>query len=502
MLANGQELLQKVDQVSDEEVSRIFYEKSISFWEPQTHTLFNDQKLGGFVANNILVDYNLYFIRYNGSLFDLKGSRKGLFAINNTANDYILSVDRTISEISTFFENTKKGNISLLRAIVSLETLFVIIPFVLTTYILVTTIKLYKKLFQALCKIHARSHTWRINQLANIAALFEENIEDDISYFNELKAKTNVAKDQADPNKKNQTHTSKQYREQGLVLYGLKYLLLTCALTGLIIGLIINSFQTSMKSFKDLDFLKQQVSGSFDMNSRVKIAFPAFYVAAMFYNDTSYLMRNQIPADLLISGVEYLGGANAHILAVLSDSNNEITDPVINRVLRGKVCDLIPSIYYINCLQSTDGETFGLLGMQPKVYNIMMILKNWVASENPTWDLAQVALNQVSAVMNNLHFMIFELYDYLADHLIDSFVKKAEEQKSLAVKIFWANVAVTLVMMVLIRVIVLRKLQELDIGIRRILRIIPYKIIEENKVMGFYLVKAFGKELEILKQLI
>lgn len=81
-------------------------------------------------------------------------------------------------------------------------------------------------------------------------------------------------------------------------------------------------------------------------------------------------------------------------------------------------------------------------------------------------------------------------------------VNKAEEQKSLAEKIFWINVVVTLVTMVLIRVIVLTKLQALDIGIRRILRIIPYKIIEENKVMGFYLVKAFGKELEILKQLI
>lgn len=75
------------------------------------------------------------------------------------------------------------------------------------------------------------------------------------------------------------------------------------------------------------------------------------------------------------------------------------------------------------------------------------------------------------------------------------------QRKDYTKKMFYECLAVFFAAMILIRVLVLWKLQLLDLGIRRILRIIPYKIIEENKVMSCYLARAFQNELKALKQL-
>ena len=188
MLANGVELLKKVDEFDDEGITEIFYEKSISFWEPETKTLFDNQKIDGFTAQQVLVDYNLYYARYPGPLTDFNQSRFPLFSLNNTGNDYLVSLEETAAKVATFFETTRNGNIRLLRMIVSLEIIFILIPCLLIVYILITTVQLYNKLFQALCKIHKNSLNWRLRQIEVLAALFEESIEDDLSYFNEYKA--------------------------------------------------------------------------------------------------------------------------------------------------------------------------------------------------------------------------------------------------------------------------------------------------------------------------
>jgi len=502
MVENGIELIEKVDKFGDDDVVKIFYENSLSFWEPETHTLFDNQKIDGFTAQSIISDYNLYYARYNGTITNLNNSRRGLFALNNTANDYIVSLEDTTQKMSKFFQDTKNSNIQLLRVIVSLESLFVLIPCALTIYILVITIKLYKKLFHALCKIHQNSFTWRLQQLESIAALFEESIEDDISYFNEFKSQAkNTNIQQAESAKKVQ-HVTKEYRQKALVIHGVKYILVACVLTVVIIVLVANSFRTSVQSFNELDAINDRIQASFGLSSQVKTALPSFYFAVIFKNDTSFNIKNQDAVQQLIIGVDSVGKANEYLLNSLSNSHNEIDDPFFDELLRGKVCRYVSATYYQNCLDNTNNEAYGLLGLQPLYFQQLGILKSWATSDNPTQMLAGTLLTQFNGVVNNLFYVIYQLYDVLVDHLADNFILKAQQQKDQAVKMFFINVFITLFAMLLIRAIVLKKLRSLDIGIRRILRIIPYKIIEENKVMSFYLVRTFGKELEVLKRLL
>ena len=297
-------------------------------------------------------------------------------------------------------------------------------------------------------------------------------------------------------------HSSKTYQERSLVLFGAKYILVACALTSVIIVLVVNSFRVSIQTFHDLDIINEQILASFSLNSRVKMVMPSFLTTILFQNDSSYKVKNKNATETFLASVDAAGDSNEDLLAAVSNGDNEIDDPVVDQLLRGKVCGYVSAVYYKNCLQVTNGESVGLLGLQPKYYNVVNLLKYWMFSANRTWESASAALTQVGLGLNNVHFVMYELYDVLSNHLIDSFVKRAEDQKNLSVKTFWINVVVTLVAMFLIRVIVLKKLRGLDIGIRRILRLIPYRVIEENKVMSFYLVKTFGKEVEILRKLI
>ena len=266
----------------------------------------------------------------------------------------------------------------------------------------------------------------------------------------------------------------------------------------------MNSLRVSIQSFKELDVINTKILASFTLNSRVKAVIPSFYFSVVFGNDTTTKIRNLDPTSQLLASIDALGESNEVLLNALANSNNEIDDPFVNEVLSGKVCQYITSTYYLSCIQNTNGESFGLLGLQPKWYDMTLIFRRWgeVPAATKTLDYGNGLLTELTAVVNNIYFIIYQLYDLLAAHLTDNFVDKAQERIDVALKVFYINVAMTLLAMVLIRMIVLQKLRGLDLGIRRILRILPYKIIEENKVMSFYLFRTFGKELEVLKHLI
>lgn len=499
MSKNGQDLMAKVDAFGDNGIVRTFYEKSISFWEPETGTLFDNQKIDGFKGHHVITDYNFYYARYNGSILNLANSRKAIFTINNTANDFFVALDHTINEISGFFDRTKKTNLHLLEAIVTLETLFVIIPCVLILVLLVMTVKLYSSLFQAMCKIHNHSLAWRIKHLENILALFNQDIEDNIACFHSFKWQESV-KQQTLAHTDKAAYASRKYSGQSLVIYGLRFVLLAFLLTAVVIALIINSLHSSTSNLETLDEINDKVFTVYDVASKVKMVIPSFYFNYLFYNYTEYKLRNQEPESEISRYMDAMKDANTILLETLMNDKGEIEDPVVKDILRGKVCSYCTDQYKANCMLHSNQESFGLLGLQPKLYDIFKILGEWLTSPVRTKAYASSLMARLSLNLIDLHFIVYDVHDYLASHLVEQFVDTAQEMKQDAFKIFYINIVVTLVAMTLIRIIVLKKLQRLDIGIRRILRIIPYKIIQENKVMGFYLNRVFNNELKVLKQ--
>ena len=126
-----------------------------------------------------------------------------------------------------------------------------------------------------------------------------------------------------------------------------------------------------------------------------------------------------------------------------------------------------------------------------------------MALTNPTETQASNAVGTFSTTLINLHFVIYmyDAYDSLSAYFVDKFNALVEKKISESYSVFAVNMTTMLVAMILIRIVVLTRLQDLQITVRRIVRIIPYKIIEENKIMSYYLATEFGQELREVREL-
>ena len=501
VINNTLRLTEELGNFEDKAVVRRLYEKNVELWEPITHTVFNDESLDSFSAGQALSIYSTQFSNYSGSYLDLAGRRMALFPLNNTANDYFIALDKTINDLSTFFADTHDSNASLLKAITTLESLFLTLPLILILWILSVTVKLYSKLFKAICKIRDESLTWRIHQLENISSLFNEDIEDDILYLSDFKWRDNVKNIVKVITDKKSANKIRQYQRRGLVLYGLKYTFLALIPLAIVMALVISSLNRSTQNLSDLNTIYGRLQISYKIGSNIKEVLPSWYFDIIFKNETSYLIRNKAPEDELAKNIQALGDANTLLLEYFTDSEGTIDDPVVADIFRGDVCKYVTEPYYLNCVQNTRGGEYGLLGLNPLYYQMTDLMKTWMKYTNPTVLEAQALMVQYAAIVNNLHLILYDVYDSLTTHLLDLFMEMAVEKETDTLKMFYMNLTAVLVAMLLIRVIVLTRLQRLDLGIRRILRLIPYKIIEENKVMSCYLAIAFQNELKVLKQI-
>ena len=380
-----------------------------------------------------------------------------------------------------------------------MEILLILSPLVLIFIILGLIIRTYSKLFQAICKLNDQSLAKRVKQLEDLSKLFEENLEDDVSSFQQFKSQSLTIK--AHSKKNASTIYSRRYKLQNLTIYLLKYVLVAVVFTIVLITLVAISLHKSTQDLAALDTINDKALTIYHTGSQIRMLVPAFYISAIFYNDTSYKIRNNKPIEELALKLESLDDVNNIFLETLTDDDNQISDPVIKDILNGDVCKYVTTQYYNNCVIATKGNSYGLLGLHARYTQVCQTMKDFANAANPTWTLGVSLTGLFSSQTNNMHLAIFDTYDYLTDYLVDLFLTTTEENKKEMESMFYQNIVAVFVSMFLIRVVVITKLQVFDLGIRRILRIIPYRIIEENKVMSYYLARTFQDELKVLKEL-
>jgi len=462
--------------------------------------LFDNGPIDQFSGNQILLSYYFSIARYKQSYLNLNNSREFLFSINNTANDYLLTLERSVDDLTTYYTDTKDNNIRLLIVITVIEILFVLSPLVLIFVILAIIVRTYSKLFQALGKINENSLLKRVGQLEDISRLFEENLEDDVSAFQKFKPQGLTLK-AIHGKKPSPTTYSKRYNIRSLMMYLLKYILIATLLITIMISLVIVSLQKSIQGFQNLDTITHKALSVFDISSQIRMVAPSFYVDILFINDTNYKIKNIPPRLPLIDALDALDNAGSLLLGALTDSNNELSDPLVKDILFGDVCKYVTVQNLAYCVTDTKNGAFGLIGLHTVYSQACQNARDWISTLNATFTLATKLSGQYATMHNNAHLVMFDAYDYLTDYLIGSCIEVAEDNKGETLTMFYVNLAAVLVSMFLIRVIALTKLQVFDLGVRRILRVIPYRIIEENKVMGCYLARTFENEIKVMKQM-
>ena len=493
MLETNNLLQGLVNEFYDITVTRDFFEKSVSLWIPNTNETFAQGDIETFTANRLIVQDNLFVANYNGSIGDLKENVNALSAINNTANDFLIAVEQSVNDVEIFFAKIKRNNTNLLIIILAFENIAMAMPFISILVLFKIITNTQSKLFKVLSKAQKRSIDERMQQIDFIASYFSQNIEEGIFSDNNLNSTRKLKAKERGEDARAQFKV-RNYSIGGLIWSMMKNLVVTSLLKIFIIVLFIITFATSIKSFNNLNNLNEQIVLSYDLGSQVARILPSFYFCAMFQNQTTFLIKNQLPSTQYHKYSKALDQANERLLSSLSTSKEGISDPVIEDLLKSQLCKYLPADKTESCSVLMDGVPSGLLGLNAKYYQNYVLPMDGYLLE-PTFDKAKAIFANYAPQINEIPLVVNAGYEFLAQHLIESFKQEVKAGKDHSVTLFIVNVTAIFLTMLLIRLTILKRYKELDVAVRKTLRIIPYSFIERNKMLCFYLSQEFKNEL-------
>ena len=270
-----------------------------------------------------------------------------------------------------------------------------------------------------------------------------------------------------------------------LIVFMLKYLILALVLMIPAFIVFIISYEAFQNAFTYLQELNNQMLASYKIGTQAGMVLPSFYFYQTFRNSSDYKIRNSNPLDQFYLSVDQLHHANEallnQVLAVHDDGDGEI-----QAIFTTNICSHVTSGSTGPCSDATNGDSnVGLLDINSKYYLVATQgMSNVLDNKSVT-----MALDPYSQVLK-------DVYQVLADHFLEHFQEAVSEDLSRNGSHFRFNVAVILVSAFFIRALVLVKFKEVDIGIRKILRVIPYQIIEDQKAFMQYLKREFHDELE------
>ena len=121
--------------------------------------------------------------------------------------------------------------------------------------------------------------------------------------------------------------------------------------------------------------------------------------------------------------------------------------------------------------------------------------------EDPTIDKASDVLNDYVTTIQSALTIIPKAYEFLRGYLLEDFYKSVADQRHEGLLLFLVLLIGLVLSLVVIQFVTINRLQDFDIGIKIILKLIPFNMIQENRLLGFYFKTEFRKELDDIKDL-
>jgi len=226
------------------------------------------------------------------------------------------------------------------------------------------------------------------------------------------------------------------------------------------------------------------------------MALPSWLFTLIFQNQTDYKINYNDPGQELLKVTAEIGNANNKLLEGLADDDGDITDSTVLDILNGNVCNYVTATYVNDCGTYTNGHSFGLLGLEVKLYQVGDLFKQYVYSSDKSTTFIKAIYAVFAGQMLNLHLVIYDVNDYLSQYLVKVFNETADNKMNDTLKFFIVDLLVTIASILVIRLVVLAMIERLSGAMKKIILVIPFKIIEENKALSFYLVRQFDQELK------
>lgn len=202
----------------------------------------------------------------------------------------------------------------------------------------------------------------------------------------------------------------------------------------------------------------------------------------------------------MAENVKTFNGLNPLLIETFLSSKKQDIDPFLVEILQNNICKHFDGMSKLMCLYATNGQQMGLLSMNTDYYNtISGILSAVGPGSNVTLAQMLVMYAGLLGKLNGEMHVMEDIYPVMISHVLEDFYGTVEASKDDEVRYIVAIFATVIAYVVFICVKPLRCLRKVDLGRRKILKIIPVNIIQENKALKFYLMQDFKAEIEQIK---
>ena len=492
MIVTNSELNNEVSQLITQENVPMVYIDDIEFWVYNQSYTLNNGKINTFTATNVLINEFQYISNYTGTLNEFKSDQRILFGINNTVNDYLISSESLITKLQTFHESSTTSDIQSLKIVIGLSALPLILLVITLVYIAIKIFINQRRLLRILMVIDVDNIERRLFVFQKVKQLIQNDIDTRSFTSNavrfltasQIRTKRNAKKIQKYENQKGMIDGKELGRKM------MAYVSVSIIISVVITGIFISSTTNSISNFKSLYLLNDQLSVTARMEYGVNVFISNFYYETIFHNQTSMLFRNELSHDQLIKNFKVVENLNVDLLSAFFQQEKGVEDPIIQDMLNNQVCQYLPSDSAAYCQKATDGQSIGILSINSNLYLTASSLFT-LYMDNPTSDSAMIVFVPFNTVMLPSLYTLEAAYKFLNFHIQSLANNKINSIKYTSIE-FYIEILIAITISTLLTILfTLRKLKYIDVSRGKILKIVSVQMIQDNKLLHFYLTRAF-----------
>jgi len=360
-------------------------------------------------------------------------------------------------------------------------------------------IQAYRRLFRALMKIEDYHITFITSQLKKLQTYIDVDIENS-RFGAEISGTTGETgislKEHKKSSKKRVGFSTREDRftVRGLAIYLIKFILFTMIFIAIPAILFYAALTDSIGDFGDLDILDDQVTIAAKAQYQVNLVMTVFYMDMLFRNDTTILIRDEIPKVQLSEALEELVTLHEQLSQVFFSNQKILDDPKIQMLLQENVCPLLENpteTLKESCLIATEGGELGILSLN---MGYITLSRSYITTflNNPTEAQADEIVEPYSDAVREIMETLEASYDFLNDYLMNMSTDMVEVFKQRQ-NIFFLSILVSVfIAFTVVYFCSIKKYKYVDMGRGKILKMIPYNIIQDNRALEFYLNKDFS----------
>jgi len=222
----------------------------------------------------------------------------------------------------------------------------------------------------------------------------------------------------------------------------------------------------------------------------------------MYWENPEMMIRNQDSITQMAYNLNTFGNINQELLNVLftSDSTSK-DDPIIEEFLQSSICKYLDADIQETCIESTQGDSLGLLGFNLKYYTTSSNYVNLFDDDKSLDNVKMLVSSYFDSVIEDLS-VLDRAYNFLTLHILEVFHQQVKTLESLNLLLSMAAILFIIITTIVIQTITLSTLIKLDNSQKKLFRSLTYYVFSQNKSVGFLLKKEFGDEVEGLNRIL